>query len=332
MKKGPAKKDGIIVTGGAGFIGSAFAWKLNAEGVENILIVDRLGETDKWKNLVKRRFAGFVHKENFLRMVREDRVPFEASAVIHMGACSSTTERDADYLMSNNFHYSVELATWALRKNVRFIYASSAATYGDGSRGFSDDDEATRGLRPINMYGYSKQLFDLWVLARGLERKFAGIKFFNVFGPNEYHKGDMRSMVHKSFGQIRERGGVRLFKSYRPDYRDGEQRRDFVYVKDCAEVLWWFLRNRKAAGIFNLGTGYARTWNDLSNAVFSAMDRKRQVDYVEMPESIRGQYQYFTEARIEKLRSAGCPVTFRSLEDAVYDYVVNHLRTEDPYL
>ncbi|HPC73064.1 MAG TPA: ADP-glyceromanno-heptose 6-epimerase [Syntrophales bacterium] len=332
MKKSSTKKDRIIVTGGAGFIGSAMVWKLNEEGLDRILIVDRLGTTDKWKNLAKRRFADYMHKDEFLQAIRTGRFRHPVQAVIHMGACSSTTERDADYLMSNNYRYSVELAKWALAKGVRFIYASSAATYGDGSRGFSDDDGVTGSLLPINMYGYSKQLFDLWVLSNRLQKRVVGIKFFNVFGPNEYHKEDMRSMVHKSFGQIGDTGKVRLFKSHRPDYGDGEQRRDFVYVKDCVEVLWWFYRNRKAGGIFNLGSGYSRTWNDLTQAVFDAVGAKKQIDYIEMPEAIRDQYQYFTEARIDKLRSAGCPVTFRSLEDAVYDYVVNHLKTKDPYL
>jgi len=332
MKKASRKKDLIIVTGGAGFIGSAFVWKLNEEGIDHILIVDRLDATEKWKNLVKRRFTDYVHKDEFLESIQAGRFRYPVQAVIHMGACSSTTERDADYLMRNNYHYSVELAQWSLKQGVRFIYASSAATYGDGSRGFSDDDEVTKSLAPINMYGYSKQLFDLWVLANRLERKVAGIKFFNVFGPNEYHKDDMRSMVHKSYGQISETGKVRLFKSHRPEYRDGAQARDFVYIKDCVEVLWWFFQHRGVGGIFNLGSGYARTWNDLTQAVFDALGTKKQIDYIEMPEAIRDQYQYFTEAKMDKLRSAGCPVTFRSLEDAVYDYIVNHLKTKDPYL
>jgi ADP-L-glycero-D-manno-heptose 6-epimerase len=332
MKKSSTKKDLIIVTGGAGFIGSALVWKLNEEGIDRILIVDHLGRTDKWKNLAKRRFADYMHKDEFLQAIQTGRFRQPVQAVIHMGACSSTTERDADYLMRNNYLYSVELAKWALKKGIHFIYASSAATYGDGSRGFSDDDGVTKSLLPINMYGYSKQLFDLWVLSNRLQKQVVGIKFFNVFGPNEYHKDDMRSMVHKSFGQISGTGKVRLFKSHRPDYGDGEQRRDFVYVKDCVEVLWWFFRHRRVGGIFNLGSGYARTWNDLTQAVFDAMGAKKQIDYIEMPDAIRDQYQYFTEAKIEKLRSAGCPVTFRSLEDAVYDYVVNHLKTKDPYL
>jgi ADP-L-glycero-D-manno-heptose 6-epimerase len=322
----------IVVTGGAGFIGSAFVAKLNAEGQDDIIVVDELGDSEKWKNLVRRRYADYLHKDAFLEMIVGDRVPFPVEAVVHMGACSSTTEQDADYLMENNFHYSCRLADWALAKGVRFIYASSAATYGDGSLGFSDDDRQTRGLQPINMYGYSKQLFDLRVLREGLQDRVAGIKFFNVFGPNEYHKGDMTSVVFKAFHQIRETGRVRLFKSYRPEYDDGGQKRDFVYVKDCVEILWWLLNHREANGIFNLGTGQARTWNDLIWAVFAALGRPVEIDYIEMPEALQGQYQYFTEAQMDKLRAAGCPMRFGTLEEAVGDYVRNHLLKADPYL
>ncbi|MBW2544936.1 MAG: ADP-glyceromanno-heptose 6-epimerase [Deltaproteobacteria bacterium] len=322
----------IVVTGGAGFIGSAVVWKLNTQGFDDIVIVDSLEVSEKWKNLVNRRFVDYLDKDDFLELVLDDEVPFEVEAIVHMGACSSTTERDADYLIENNYHYTARLAEWAVEKNIHFIYASSAATYGDGSAGFSDDDGVSAELRPINMYGYSKQLFDQWVLRKRLEEKTVGIKFFNVFGPNEYHKGEMRSVIHKSFGQIRETGKVRLFKSHRPDFRDGEQKRDFIYVKDCAEVIWWFLENRDVAGIFNLGTGRARTWNDLTRAVFAAMGIEPRIEYIEMPESIRQQYQYFTEAKMDKLLSAGCSVPTSSLENAVSDYVVNYLEKDERYL
>ena len=322
----------IVVTGGAGFIGSAFVAKLNEEGRDDIVVVDELGTTEKWRNLVKRRYADYIHKDAFLEMVAGDRVPFPVSAAVHMGACSSTTERDADYLVENNFHYTCRLADWALAHGVRFIYASSAATYGDGAQGFSDGEETIRALRPINMYGYSKQLFDLRVLRNGFQDQVAGVKFFNVFGPNEYHKDDMTSVVFKAFHQIRETGKVRLFKSYRPEYGDGGQMRDFVYVKNSVEVLWWFLNHGEVNGIFNLGTGKARTWNDLIRAVFAAMNLPPRIDYIEMPEAIRGQYQYFTEAKMEKLGAAGCPVAFHPLEEAVGDYVRNHLLQADPYL
>ena len=316
----------IIVTGGAGFIGSALVWKLNGEGREDIVIVDELGTVDKWKNLINLKYTEYLHKNVFLEMIGEDRVPFSVDAVVHMGACSSTTERDADYLMENNYRYSRMLAEWAVKKEIRFIYASSAATYGDGSEGFSDSDDKILTLKPINMYGYSKQFFDLWVLRNDLADRVTGLKFFNVFGPNEYHKGDMRSVIHKSVGQIRDAGTVRLFKSYRPEYGDGEQQRDFIYVKDCVEVMWWLLTHDDATGIYNLGTGRARTWNDLVLAVFAAMDRTPDIEYIDMPESIRNQYQYFTEAPMEKLRSRGCDRTFHSLEDAIGDYVGHYLK------
>ena len=323
----------IIVTGGAGFIGSAFVFRLNQEGIDDIVIVDRLGTDDKWKNLINRRFADYIHKDEFLQMVCTDKVPFEISAIVHMGACSSTTERDADYLWENNYLYSRRLAQWAMKRNIRFIYASSAATYGDGTQGFDDDHSKISKLKPINMYGYSKQLFDLWVLKNKLENKIAGIKFFNVFGPNEYHKEDMTSVIFKAFHQIKETGKVRLFKSYKKEYSDGGQMRDFVYVKDCLGVMWWLFNNQKVNGIFNLGTGKARTWNDLIKAVFAAMGLKTNIQYIEMPESLRDQYQYFTQAEMNKLKTAGCPVVFSSLEDSVRDYIGNYLQQQaDQYL
>ena len=322
----------IIVTGGAGFIGSAFVWKLNQEGIEDIVVVDRLGKTDKWKNLVNLRFVNYIHKDEFYDLIYNDTLSFDVEAIIHMGACSSTTERDADYLWQNNFAYTGQLAEWALERNIRFIYASSAATYGDGKQGFSDDHSKISDLKPINMYGYSKQVFDLRVLRHSWEDKIAGIKFFNVFGPNEYHKGDMTSVIFKAFNQIKETGKVRLFKSYLPQYPDGGQMRDFVYVKDCIDVLWWLFKNQDINGIFNLGTGKARTWNDLISAVFAAMGTRQKIEYIEMPESIRNQYQYFTQAEMDKLHSVGCPVSFSSMEDSVRDYVVNYLQKDDPHL
>jgi len=322
----------IIVTGGAGFIGSAFIWRLNKEGIDDIIVVDRLGASDKWKNLVNLRFADYIHKDKFYQLIESDTVPFEVGAIIHMGACSSTTERDADYLWNNNFLYSKKIAQWAMWHNVRLIYASSAATYGDGAKGFSDDHSRIGGLKPINMYGYSKHFFDLWILGNGGRNKIAGIKFFNVFGANEYHKGDMTSVVFKAFHQIKKTGKVRLFKSYRPEYSDGGQARDFVYVKDCIEVMWWLLRHPETGGIFNLGTGKARTWNDLIGAVFSSLNMAANIEYVDMPEELRNQYQYFTQADMGKLSAAGCPVVFSRLEDAVRDYVVNYLQKPDSHL
>ena len=322
----------IVVTGGAGFIGSAFVWRLNQECIDDIVIVDSLGTDDKWKNLVNRRFVDYIHKDDFLRMIGDDQVPFEVSAIVHMGACSSTTERDADYLWNNNYLYTKTLAEWSLKRGIRFIYASSAATYGDGTQGFSDEHSKISGLKPINMYGYSKQLFDLWALKNHVEDKIAGIKFFNVFGPNEYHKADMTSVIFKAFHQIKETGKVKLFKSYKPEYKDGGQLRDFVYIKDCIDVMWWLFSNPATNGIFNLGTGKARTWNDLIKAVFAAMGIKAKIEYIEMPESLRNQYQYFTEAKMDKLKAAGCPIAFSSLEDSVRDYVVNHLQKTGQHL
>jgi ADP-L-glycero-D-manno-heptose 6-epimerase len=320
----------IIVTGGAGFIGSAVIWQLNQMGIDRILVVDRLATSEKWRNLVPLAFDDYLPKDQFLRLVEQRGLP-TPEAVIHLGACSSTTERDADYLLANNYRYTRALAEWCLALGVRFIYASSAATYGDGSHGYCDQDEMAPRLRPLNQYGYSKQLFDLWALRTGALQKIVGLKFFNVFGPNEYHKGDMASVVFKAFHQVRSTGRVELFKSYQPDFADGGQQRDFVYVKDCVAVIGWLLENR-IGGLFNLGTGRARTWNDLARAVFAALGQEPRIEYVEMPEALRGRYQYFTQADMTRFSALGCPVRFRSLEDAALDYVVNYLQTANPYL
>ncbi|MBN2403917.1 MAG: ADP-glyceromanno-heptose 6-epimerase [Spirochaetes bacterium] len=315
----------IIVTGGAGFIGSAFIWKLNNEGIDDILVVDELGKKDKWKNLSGRRFNDYIHKDEFLNSLTDNNKYKNVKAVIHMGACSSTTETDADFLIYNNYRYSRELAKWVLAKNIRFIYASSAATYGDGSLGFSDADEITPVLKPMNIYGYSKHLFDLWAIRNKVLNKMAGIKFFNVFGPNEYHKENMVSMAFRAFHQVIQSGKVSLFKSYSDEYKDGEQKRDFVYIKDCVEIIWWLMNNKQASGLFNLGTGKARSWNDLVKAIFAAMGIKPKIEYIEMPESIRDRYQYFTEAKMDKVKKSGCAFNFMSLEDALNDYVLGYL-------
>jgi ADP-L-glycero-D-manno-heptose 6-epimerase len=315
----------IIITGGAGFIGSAMAWELNRQGVRDILVVDNLGSTNKWRNLVGLKYHRYIHKDEFLGLTKTRYMEGRIEAVIHMGACSSTTEADCDYLVHNNLEYSKTLCRFALERDARFIYASSAATYGDGSRGFDDSDEAMEALQPLNMYGYSKHLFDLWLKGDGLLEKVAGLKFFNVFGPNEYHKDDMRSVVCKAFTQIRQTGKLKLFKSYRQEYAHGEQRRDFVYIKDCVRVIDWLLKNRGVGGVFNVGTGQARTWNDLARSVFAAMGRETQVEYVDMPDALRGKYQYYTCADLKKLAGRGCDVDFRSLEDGIADYVQNYL-------
>ncbi len=321
-----------IVTGGAGFIGSAFVWKLNAMGVDDILVVDDLGTDDKFKNLAGRRFADYLHKDDFLSSIQAETDPFGVTALVHMGACSSTTETDAEMLMRVNYQYSKAVCRYALSREARFVTASSAATYGDGSRGFDDDPAALDALRPLNMYALTKHLFDLWLRRQGLLDRVASLKFFNVFGPNEYHKGEMRSVVCKAFEKIKATGGLKLFRSDRPDYPDGGQKRDFVFVKDCVEVMRWLLEHPQVGGLFNVGTGLARTWNDLAAAVFAAMDREPRIDYVDMPAALRGKYQYFTEARMDRLRAAGYAAPMTSLEDAVKDYVTGYLATDDPYL
>ena len=321
----------VIVTGGAGFIGSAFVWKLNRQGIDDILIVDDLGDGDKWKNLVGLRYSDYLHKDDFLSRIERGALAFAPDAVIHMGACSATTERDAEYLMRNNYAYSRALAKWSVEKNARFLYASSAATYGDGARGF-DDDASIDSLQPLNMYGYSKHLFDLHAQRTGLFDRIVGLKFFNVFGPNEYHKGKMTSVVYNAYHQVIADRRIRLFESDRADYADGEQRRDFVYIKDCVDVLWWLLTHPHVNGLFNLGTGVARTWNDLAGAVFDAMTRPAAIEYIPLPQALAGKYQYFTQAATAKLASAGCPVAFHSLEDSVSDYVRGYLEKSDRHL
>jgi len=323
-----------IITGGAGFIGSALLWRLNQEGIDDVLIVDNLGTSEKWRNLVSLRYEDYLNKEEFLGQLLDGEFsPAEIEGVVHLGACSDTTERNAEYLWENNYRYTKELALWALSKNIRFIYASSAATYGDGAWQFSDDDALTPHLKPINMYGYSKQLFDLWALKTGLSNKMAGIKFFNVFGPNEYHKGEMRSVVLKAYEQIKASGEVRLFKSHRPEYLDGGQQRDFIYVKDCVDVLWRLLKEPAICGIFNLGTGRARSWNELVGAVFAALGQEVNIRYIDMPSELRHQYQYYTQADMQKLTNAlAGKLSFRNLETAVADYVQGYLEQGDRHL
>jgi len=315
----------MIVTGGAGFIGSALIAALNGRGVTHILVVDRLGADERWRNLRNLSFADYVEKDDFLQMVIENKLAGPIEAVLHMGASSSTTETDASYLIKNNYEYTKLLAQSATDAGVRFIYASSAATYGDGSAGFADDEQKLQTLRPLNMYGYSKHLFDLWARRTGLLKKMVGLKYFNVFGPNEYHKGNMRSFIIKAFEQITAKGKVALFKSYNPQYADGEYVRDFIYIRDAVDMTLFFLDNPAVAGLFNIGAGKARTWNDMVKAVFAAMDKEPKIEYIEMPDSIRSQYQYYTCADIAKLRKAGCNKQTTPLEDAVEDYVQNYL-------
>jgi ADP-L-glycero-D-manno-heptose 6-epimerase len=316
----------ILVTGGAGFIGSALVWALNKLGLENILVADQLSNDEKWLNLAPLKFDDYIAAEALLKKVDGYRYPLrEIAWVFHLGACSSTTERDVGYLMENNYHYTAILCNWASQIKARFIYASSAATYGDGSMGMKDDEAGIGSLRPLNAYGFSKQLFDLFVRRRGLLSKIVGLKYFNVYGPNEWHKGDMRSLVNKAFDQVRETGKIRLFKSYKPEFRDGEQMRDFLYVKDAVEMTLHLATAPKANGLFNLGSGQARTWIDLANAVFAALEQTPKIEFIEMPETIRDKYQYYTQASIEKLKATGYQGPLFTLEGAVKDYVQNYL-------
>lgn len=316
--------DKFIVTGGAGFIGSNLVAALNERGEDHILIVDDLGADEKWKNLVGLKYEDYFGRDEFRAAVQYDRLG-EIDTVFHLGACSATTERDANYLVDNNYRYTRELCEWCLHHDARFVYASSAATYGDGSMGYSDADEMTPKLRPLNMYGYSKQMFDLWALRHELFDRITGLKYFNVFGPREDHKGDMRSVVVKAYHQVCETGEVKLFKSFHPDYKDGEQVRDFLYVKDAVAVTLFFHDRPDVSGLFNCGTGKARTWKDLATAVFTAMGREPNIRYIDMPEHLKGKYQYRTEANVSKLRKAGYQDPFLSLEDGVADYVKNWL-------
>jgi ADP-L-glycero-D-manno-heptose 6-epimerase len=315
----------ILVTGAAGFIGRNVVAEMNARGEDEIVLVDELGKDEKWKNLVGLRYEDIVSPEEFLGLI-EDGAFADARAVIHMGACSSTTEKDADFLLRNNYQYTRVLANWALANEIRFVYASSAATYGDGADGYDDDDKVTPFLKPMNMYGYSKQTFDLWALKQGLLKTIVGLKYFNVYGPYEDHKGDMRSMVAKSYEQIRAAGVVKLFKSYKPEYKDGEQMRDFLYVKDAVDVTLHFALQKHDApgGLFNCGSGRARTWLDLVRAVYAAMGLPAKIEFIEMPEVLKGKYQYFTQAEERKLRAAGYKREFTSLEDGVKDYITNY--------
>ena len=313
-----------IVTGAAGLIGSALIWKLNQLGIDDILAVDHLGTSEKWKNLRALAYADYMEKDVFMEKLTAGALPRDVEVILHMGACSSTTEKDATYLIGNNFDYTRKLALYAVTRGIQFLYASSAATYGAGERGYVDDEDAIAELRPLNMYGYSKQMFDLWAKRQGLLSKIIGVKYTNCFGPNELHKGDMRSVVCRAYEQIHDTGKVRLFKSYLPEYADGEQKRDFIYVKDAVEMVM-FLLNQKCHGIYNIGSGRAETWNSLASAVFKAMNKPVNIEYIDMPEHLRGKYQYYTCADITKLRNAGYSAVVTPLEDTVHDYICNYI-------
>lgn len=313
----------IVVTGGAGLIGSAILWALNRRGFDDVLVVDRLDRSEKWKHLVPLRFADYVDADEFERHIGRPDAFGNVATVFHLGACSSTTEGDAGYLLRNNYEYTKNLAHWAAGRGARFLYASSAATYGGLEAQLSDEADL-HSLRPLNGYAYSKHLFDLYAQRTGLEREICGVKYFNIFGPNEDHKGEMRSIVVKAYEQIRESGGVRLFKSYRPEYRDGEQQRDFLYVKDAAEMTL-HLAESEATGLFNVGSGTPHTWLELVRPIFVALEMPERIEFIEMPEQLRGKYQYHTCARMERLRDTGYDRPATPLSDAVTDYVINYL-------
>ena len=317
----------ILLTGGAGFIGSALLWDLNRRGCEQVVVADRLGTSEKWKNLVPLRFEDYLEADDLLPALEREALG-DFDLVLHLGACSSTTETDAQFLIRNNYEFSKELAGWAVGRGARFVYASSAATYGSGAAGMDDRDpsvDALHRLRPLNMYGYSKQLFDLWATRKGLLDRIVGLKYFNVFGPNEAHKGDMRSLVAKAVPQVEETGKLGLFRSYHPDYADGEQKRDFLYVKDATAMTLHLAERDDVAGLFNIGSGGASTWLQVANALFAAIGREPDVEFIEMPEHLRPKYQYFTQADIGKLRSTGYDAPVTPLAEAIGEYVREYL-------
>lgn len=319
--------DLIVVTGGAGFIGSGVIRYLNDQGIKNIIVVDNLGHTEKWKNLVGKQFIDVIDKSQLFDWLegRENLI----EAFIHLGACSSTVETNASYLLDNNYRFSVRLAEYALKHEKRFIYASSAATYGDGSLGFSDDEKKLETLHPLNMYGFSKQLFDLWLKNQGVLNQVVGLKYFNVFGPNERHKGRMASAIMHILPTAKKEGVIKLFKSSAPrEFGDGDQKRDFIYVKDVARMTCAFLEN-KATGIFNIGRGIAAPWNDIAKGVFKALDMPVKIEYIDMPQDLIGKYQNYTCADMKKTKKAlGDAVNCMPLEDSIIDYVRNYLIPE----
>lgn len=321
----------IVVTGAAGFIGSAFLWELNRAGIEEIIVADKLRNEDKWKNLVKRHYFDWIDRDELIEKLQSGEI--KPKAIVHMGACSATTEKDGDFLIKNNYEYSKKLWEIAAEQEINFVYASSAATYGAGENGYSDDHGLIRELRPLNKYGYSKQLFDVWALKQQKTPKiWAGLKFFNVYGPNEYHKGRMASVVLHAFNQAKHEGKVKLFKSHREDYQDGGQLRDFVYIKDVIKVIKFFADGKGKSGIYNLGTGKARSFYDLALNTMKFAGKSPNIEYIDMPVDIRDKYQYFTEADMKKLTECGYSEEFYSLEDGVKDYVQNYLMNEDIYL
>ncbi|MDR1260087.1 MAG: ADP-glyceromanno-heptose 6-epimerase [Endomicrobium sp.] len=310
----------IVLTGGAGFIGSCFLWKLNNEGLKDILVVDHLDSSEKWKNLIGKQYYDYVQKDDFLNIVINRQILVKPQVIVHLGACTSTISNDANYYIKNNYEYSKILALWAFELGVPFIYASSASTYGNGEHGYNDDISNIKSLLPLNLYAFTKHMFDLWLLNNDYFGKAIGMKFFNVFGPNEYHKGDMRSVLCKNYDGVYGEGLIKLFKSYNSNYKNGDQFRDFIYVKDVVDVMYFLLKNPSKTGIFNIGTGKARTWNDVAKSIFSAVGKQKNIMYIEMPDFLKSKYQYFTEANIDNLKTVGYNKPFMQLEDSIKDY------------
>lgn len=326
----------ILVTGGAGFIGSNIAGDIADRGEYRAVVSDIFGKTEKWRNLSKHQIFEIISPEDTFYWLESNKD--NVKAVVHMGAISSTVERDVDLFLENNFGFSRQLWNWCADNGKAMIYASSAATYGNGEAGFDDEasEEFLSKLNPLNAYGWSKQLFDQFVASsvrRGdkVPPQWVGLKFFNVYGPNEYHKHSQMSVIAQIYPHARENRPVKLFRSYNPDYKDGGQKRDFIYIKDCVKVIHWFIQNPSVSGLFNLGTGEARTFEELARALFAAMGREPAISYIDMPEEIKSKYQYFTEAKMQKLRDCGYKEPFTSLEDGVKDYVQNYLMKEDQY-
>jgi ADP-L-glycero-D-manno-heptose 6-epimerase len=319
----------IIVTGGTGFVGSAVVWGLNGRGEENILVVDRIDHDEKEHNMEALKYEQIINGDEFREKLRAGFYDDKGvEAIIHLGAITSTTADDKAEITDINEEWSKEIIRWCVDRDVRCVYISSAATYGDGENGYSDDHELFDKLKPLNMYGQSKLNVDIWASDGGYLDKVAGLRFFNVFGPNEYHKEEMRSVLAKKFDEVKKEGVIKLFKSYNPDYTNGGQMRDFVYVKDVVDATLFFMDEKEANGIFNIGTGKARTWNDLAKAMFEAMGLEVNIEYIEMPNNLKNQYQYYTQADINKLRAAGFKKEMMSLEDSVKDYVQNYLEKD----
>lgn len=320
----------IVITGAAGFIGSVMVERMNQDGYTNLILVDEFSNTRKNRNLAEKKYINKIHRDEFFQWF--DEYHSNVDIVIHIGARTDTAEFNKDVLKVLNLEYTKQVWTRCSEYDIPLIYASSAATYGLGEFGYNDDHNIVDSLVPLNPYGESKNEFDSWALKQEKEPPFwAGLKFFNVYGPNEYHKDRMASVILHAFGQINETGGVKLFKSHNPDYKDGEQLRDFVYVKDVVDVIVFLKNNKPASGLYNLGTGNARAFVDLAKATFSAMDKDENIEFIDTPEDIRDKYQYFTEANMEKLKSAGYTKDFTSLEDGVLDYVKNYLMNNSYY-